>query len=115
MKKSGFQPGAVRSCVEPRLVAEQPAVDARDPELRQLGREPVEPCARGQRRVAEALQEDVALPDGSVLVAAAQHLGAEAVGGAELLQRRERDRQLLVRGGREREVGVPLEEQLAPF
>src|SRR5581483_2677605 len=98
--------------VEPRLVGKEPAVDVRYSELRELRREPVKPGAR-ERRVAEALQEDVAVPDRSFLPAGSEHLGAEAIRGPEVLQRGKGDRQLLVRGGLEGEPRMTCEEHLA--
>ncbi len=53
-----------------------------------------------------AAQVEVADPGGAVELAGAQHLGAEAVRGAEADEGRERGRQLLVRRGHERPVGI---------
>src|SRR6185437_13752963 len=47
-----------------------------------------------------------AAPDGAFLRAFAEDVRLEAKGGAEHRERGERDRELLVRGGRERDRGV---------
>jgi hypothetical protein len=52
---------------------------------------------RRQRRVAEALEDDVAAPDRALLLALAEDCGVEPVRGPEDVQRGVRDGELLVR------------------
>jgi hypothetical protein len=102
--------GAAR--VEERLVAEdaaRDAADARGPHLPRQRRE----VSAGERGVAVADQDEAPAPDRSVLLAAAEHVGLEAERRAEGDQRRVGDRELLVRGGHEREVPVLREQRLA--
>ena len=70
-KNDDFQPGAVRLRVEPRLVADDAPVDPLDPGGLELRGQPLQ-AVRGERRVAEPLQVDVAVPGRPVLVAGAR-------------------------------------------
>ncbi len=94
-------PGRGADLVEEGLVADHHARHVCDAEPADPVGEHLEP-GRRQRRVAVALQDEIAFP-GAVRPerALAPHLGGEAEVRPERLQGREGDRQLLVRGGHE--------------
>ena len=79
-----------------RLVAEDPAADRADPTPPDRRREAIE-VGGGECRIAESLQDEIAVPPGSVPAADAVHLGMEPVPGPESGERRPRDGDLLVR------------------
>ena len=90
-------PGAAR--VEGGLVGEDAPGDVPDPVRRDLGRE----VGRSPRRRASGRRGPGGRgrpPGRVVLLAAPEDVRLEPEDGAELLQGRERDRELLVRGGR---------------
>ena len=101
------RPGS--SSVEPRLIADHRTVDPRDPPGRHLGCERVE-IGCSERRIAEAPQEQIAVPHVADERAGADDLGVEAVARAEEGQGGIRHRQLLVRRGLQRAPGVPGED-----
>ncbi len=110
--EGGEPAGCDALVVEGGGVAGDPARHAPDPlapedpgEALQIGR-----C---ERRVAEPLDDELSLPRVPDPVALAEHLGREPVLGAELDQRPVGDRELLVRGGLERDVRVAGEDDLA--
>jgi hypothetical protein len=98
--------------VEQRIVRQHAAVEPADPgrpnPLRE--RRKVPPV---EGRVARAAQDDVSAPHAVDEAAAAEHLGRVTEAGPKLEKRRHRDRQLLVRGGRERQVTVARVHRLA--
>ena len=67
----------------------------------------------GQSGVAVPLEHEVALPGRPALLPVAEHVGLDAEGRPERAQRRIRGRELLVRRGPERAVGVLREERTA--
>src|SRR5205823_4157116 len=85
--------GAAR--VEPRLVADDAARDALDSGGAHLARQRREP-RRGERRIAVALEDEVALPRAGDRRTRAEHVGLEPEGRAERGEGGEGDRQLLV-------------------
>ena len=109
MKNDDLQPGAVRR------VSNQVS----SPTIRPFTRSMPWPfsatarrarAVRHQRGISEPLQVQISLPRLPDELAAAQNLGREAVGRSERAKRCEGDRQLLVRRGRERGIGVSLED-----
>ncbi len=88
--------------VEVRLVSDDPARDEADACTTDLRGEPPQP-ERRQRRIAEALQHEVAVPLGPVLLPDAEHLCLDSVGGSERHEGRIRDGELLVRRRDERQ------------
>ena len=108
----GAPAGCGPAVVEPRAVACDLARDRADPEAVEPLRQPLQVVGL-QRRVAEALQHQASPPDAPHLLPFAEHGGVEPVSGAELDERAVGDRQLLVRGRLEGDVGVPGEDGLA--
>src|SRR5581483_11719065 len=98
--------------VEPALVAEQPAVEAPDAGGGHLRRKAGEACAR-QRRIAEALEEEIAVPGRPCSHALREDDRLEPVVGAELAERGKGEGELLVRRRIKREVRVTREHDAA--
>ena len=98
--------------VEPRLVAEDPAAHRRDAVRAHLPREGSE-IGRRERRVAVALEHEVADPPVAVLRPFAEDVRLDAKRGAERRQRRVRDRELLVRRWPQGQRGVVRVHDLA--
>src|SRR4029077_16236998 len=84
------------------LVAEDASRDSADPAARDRSRQMVD-IRRRERRVAEALQDQVAVPGRTGPRTGPVHLGVETVSRAEARQRDPRNRDLLVRRGCDRE------------
>ena len=78
----------------------------------ELRRQPAQAGAR-ERRVAVALEHEIAAPDGADLLALSEHVGLDPEPGAEQRKRRVRDGELLGRGRSERRRGVPGEDGAA--
>ena len=98
-------PGCAALAVVERLVAEDASCDGADPASRDRSGEPVEIRSR-ERRVAEALEDQIAVPRGTGPRTGAVDLRVEAVARSEARQRGPRDGDLLVRGRCDRERGV---------
>ena len=67
----------------------------------------IQQVERGERRVAVALEQDVAAPDRAVELALAEDVGPEPVARPEREQAGVRDGELLVRSGDQREAQDP--------
>src|SRR4029077_1490248 len=74
-----------------RLVAEDPPADRPDPPSRDRSRQAIE-IRRLQRRIAEALEDQIADPGVALSRAGPVDLGVEAISGPEARQRGPRDR-----------------------
>src|SRR5262249_4136192 len=100
------------ACVEPALVAEDPAAHVPDSRRSHLVRERDELRGR-QGRIAVPLEHEVSLPRGAALVALAEHVGLEAKARVERAERGIRGRELLVRRGAEWPARVLREDRAA--
>ncbi len=98
--------------VEEGLVAEDAAGHVAEAAGVQLHREPAQ-VAGGERRVAVALEDQVAVPDAVDQLAVAEHGRLDPVGRPERDQGGVADGELLVRGRRECQRPAPLEQALA--
>ena len=97
MKNHDFHPGAVRfESKNDSSPTSRPVT--RDAVSAYLRGERVQP-QRGQCRVAVTLEDEVAAPERAFLLALADHCRFELIGGAEGVQRRVGDGELLVGGG----------------
>ena len=104
--------GAGAARVEPRLVADDGTRDVADPGGGDLRGQAVDVSER-ERRVAVALQEEVAGPDVRDEGAPAHDVGVEAIAGPEQRERGVGDGDLLVRRRHEGEGGVAREHDPA--
>src|SRR5581483_3101756 len=91
--------------VEPRLVGDEGAGDATEAAGAQVAREGGE-ARPVERRVAAALQDEVADPGCALGMPLAEHVGAHPERRPERDERGVGERELLVRGGYVRVVGV---------
>ncbi len=94
----GFPAEPVSARIEVRVVAEHAASNTPDPSGCESSSEPVEVGLR-QCRVTEADEPEVAVPDVARSRPACEDLSPEPVVRAENVERRERNSQLLCRGG----------------
>ena len=97
--------GADPDLVEEGLVADDRAGHACDPGVIHRAGEPADLRA-GKRRVAVALQDQLAVPDRARLVALFAQLSRDRVARAEDRERRHGDRELLVRRRLQRDGGI---------
>ena len=104
------RPGPPR--VEERLVADDVPAHAPDPLRAELRRQR-EQVERRQRRVAVALEDDVAAPERAVELPLAEDVRREAIARPEGQERGVRDCELLVRSGDQRQAQVVRIELLA--
>ena len=101
--------GPRAAAVEERLVAEHPSGDSTDAQRTDAAREQRE-VVPVQARVAEPLEHEASPPDGAVPGPMSENDRLDAKAGAQLLESRERDRELLGRGGGKRLVRASPEE-----
>ena len=95
--------------VEERVVHDQVAADPPQAANPKIGRQPP-PLLRGEGGVPATADEERLHGALTVRLPARQHLGGEAMGGAERGERRDTGQDLEIRRGNQRAVGIPREE-----